>query len=439
MRKWNRNFFGRTRGANSGTNRPTAAACIQAQATLTAAFDGEADETALASARGHLKDCAHCVRHWDEWEKTRLLLRSIPAPAAPSSLLTQVLLACRLTSPEEITKTESEVLRAALADYLDSSSDAFEGATLEDAPLARFLQTVPTPPELQNQILQRTIAAPKPWWISLLPAAQVAVNGWREGWSTPRPLRWSMSLAVPALAAWLIFAGQTEYSQVPPAIETAPPVAVTPKAPDKTKPAASVSKAAAPKLSANSDWLQPLKGAIKRAANSLPVATPRKEKPENVVVAVAAPARPRVVAAHVTEPVSRPRIVEASLAKPPVKKIARAIRRAAGLAKARVVPAVDIVEHSQGAVVAVAAAPSTNRPSLNRIRRTNDGIKHQISNPYTPPSRLAKLTELDFEEAFIAVTSVRDDRPEDVRRALDEFRAAVLSEHEESEDDFDDL
>src|SRR4051794_28992697 len=70
--------------------------CSQVQQLLTTAFDGEATGEALVQAQRHLAECNDCAQSWAQWEKTRVYLRSVPVPDVPASLLTRILLACRL-------------------------------------------------------------------------------------------------------------------------------------------------------------------------------------------------------------------------------------------------------------------------------------------------------------------------------------------------------
>lgn len=65
---------------------------------LTALFDGEADDATARAARAHLLSCPACSRLWLDWTRHRDTLQSEPAPAVPPTLLWRVLIAYRVTA-----------------------------------------------------------------------------------------------------------------------------------------------------------------------------------------------------------------------------------------------------------------------------------------------------------------------------------------------------
>jgi hypothetical protein len=61
-----------------------------------------------------------------------------------------------------------------------------------------------------------------------------------------------------------------------------------------------------------------------------------------------------------------------------------------------------------------------------------------IADSHTPTPRLANLhlVDLDFDESLSAIARQRDNRPEDLGRALDEYSASLLVENTgETEED----
>lgn len=72
--------------------------CQELAPFVMALFDGEADANQAQRARAHLLVCQTCAHRWLDWNRSRDLLRSVPVPAPPPTLLWRVLMACRVAS-----------------------------------------------------------------------------------------------------------------------------------------------------------------------------------------------------------------------------------------------------------------------------------------------------------------------------------------------------
>ena len=72
--------------------------CAGLAPQLTALFDGEADETQAQQARAHLLVCPECSRAWLNWTQYRATLQSEPVPAPPPTFLWRLLIAYRVAA-----------------------------------------------------------------------------------------------------------------------------------------------------------------------------------------------------------------------------------------------------------------------------------------------------------------------------------------------------
>jgi hypothetical protein len=190
--------------------------CLAYQALLTAFFDGEATASQAASAQAHLQTCAACARAWQSWQQAQSALQALPAIPVPASLSTSVHLTSAKAQPLSASAARAEQKQAeqARAERLLEET-LFEAARgYEPQPFTPVLQSffsdVAVPSDLKQKILIATVAAPpKQSTVARM------LQGLRESATAllaPRPVRWVGALAVPAMAAFLIFASQTPES-----------------------------------------------------------------------------------------------------------------------------------------------------------------------------------------------------------------------------------
>jgi hypothetical protein len=407
---------------------PQESECDFAHNALTAAFDGQADAAQLAFVAQHRARCMDCQRLWSEWEKTRGLLRAVPAPIAPATLPEQILLTCRsLPDAEfsglqtELMQTEPVPLRADLIAYLEAPGEEFSVARL--APFA--IEAAP-PPLLSRRILERTAQAEAPR-ASLWPAIRdFFLVGSTPGARAPLAARWGFSLAVPALAAWLIFATQTSFVETPAPVTARVPMTL----PNPKTAAPEPAKKLAPSAST--------KKAAPRIAALAPNAKPQDTKPQTVKVQAAE------THADKNEETVSPRVIEVSLAS---SRISRRIRSAKKTAtnifrarRARTMPLVDKTVSVQPKLARVAFAPST---PVSRLAARRQNANLRISKPIIADSHMSTprmanlhLADMDFNESLSVIARQRDNRPEDLGRALDEYSASLLAERTgENEED----
>jgi hypothetical protein len=174
-----------------------------------ALFDGEASEEQAKRARAHLLMCQTCANRWLDWNRSRDLLRSVTVPAPPTTLMWRVLMACRLASHsgQSTSKTAAYTDRSQV---LRPTFDADSGA----------------PDALKAQILARTTQAARGQAAKPQTASSSTIS---SSWGSSsvqksrraRPVFFTPSFAVPALALWLMVL-QRDAFVVTQAPETAP-------------------------------------------------------------------------------------------------------------------------------------------------------------------------------------------------------------------------
>lgn len=76
---------------------------------LTALFDGEADALQTDDARAHLLSCPACSRLWLDWTQHRAILQSEPVPPPPPTLLWRVLIAYRVAAFAQPARRRSQL------------------------------------------------------------------------------------------------------------------------------------------------------------------------------------------------------------------------------------------------------------------------------------------------------------------------------------------
>jgi hypothetical protein len=201
---------------------------------LTALFDGEASDNETRAARHHLARCLRCSHTWQQWNQTRYLLRSVPAPSPPVGLLTRVLLACRLSALTRLPRNPQS------APPLATSADAWD--EIAHLPLGGFTwddeMTPFAPSELQDAILRRTTRRPElhashPTYHEgaervVADFTRLTVSDSLRRWKRHVP-QYAGTVAVPALLIGVVLWNQP-MTQAPVELQTTP-VATVRKAP----------------------------------------------------------------------------------------------------------------------------------------------------------------------------------------------------------------
>lgn len=388
--------------------------CMQVQSLITVAFDGEATGEALIQAQRHIAECRHCAELWAQWEYNRVLLRSVPVPAVPASLLTRILLACRLMPLQsaDFSAPADQSARAKLVQYMEALEDETTAASL-----SHIMTPVAVPHDLQRRILQATCNAPHSPRLSLvellrrwMPTAPVSRHA----------MRWGMGLAVPAMAAWFILVGQVE-SPVSSSISSAENDA-------RQNISAKNNAVKVPAIVAGAKpILKPLVKQAMGAAKALPhiaavadVSAPTSSDEDK-------PSLRRVVSSESFSGFKRSDAKAVSIAARPVSSPS-APRRVRTYTK----PAINLIENRPSGLVLAASRRTISRLPLNATP--------QISHPPVASApRLARMSESDFDEAFVAVTTARDNRPVEFGLAIDEYRAALLSDTADTEEETEEL
>ncbi len=389
--------------------------CSQVQQLLTTAFDGEATGEALVQAQRHLAECSDCAQSWAQWEKTRIYLRSVPVPDVPASLLTRILLACRLVPMQnsDFSPFSDSSAHTKLVQYLDAIEDE---STI--ASLSHIMTPVAVPSDLHRRILQATCEAPTSRSFSLA----VLLRQWMPVAPASRnAVRWGMGLAVPAMALWFVMAGQVENST-----EFAQNLSQENESQQATS--SNDRPVKVPTIIAGAKpVLKPLVKQAAAAVKALPRIAPVAVAPQMADLTENRPVLRRVADAGSLPDFERREPRTTSMAARPVSPKSPSQR-----VRPRTRPSTNLIENrSSGFVLA-----SSRRP----ISRLPLQATPQISHPSVASApRLARISESDFDEAFIAVTTARDNRPAEFGLVLDEYRAALLSDTVNAEEETEEL
>jgi len=234
-------------GNNQLNNAAPQGDCGRYSALLTAYFDGEATADEAKAARSHLAMCNSCERAWTAWGRARRMLRALPVPAAPPHLLARIVFACRIAAlPRKVTRPQAIEAEFFGASHIDVHTLAelplvgMEETALSDsnyeAPVIMpgDLPPVAPPPHLHEAILRLTIGAdaqklskaerediaPLPFEApAMLPlvvdevrpahaprSSLAELASGRARALVMGPTRIKSVFAVPALAAWLMYA-----------------------------------------------------------------------------------------------------------------------------------------------------------------------------------------------------------------------------------------
>jgi hypothetical protein len=399
------------------------AACLDYSALLTACFDGEADAAQAAQARAHLETCALCGQLWQAWTRQRALLRSLPRESAPSFLPAQIRAICRLSAllpagtPVAAQKDEGLILNAALL-------------------------PAPAPPAfLKDEILRCTTGAAIE---ALLQGAELHAPSPHTGlafWETTR--RALAAVALPAAALCVILLSQ----RAPDSVETPMPEYSAP-APSQNRAARAESvtpKAATPPKTATM-------AALARVAPPVALPSPAASSPVSVVVPAPArvpapirvPARSTVAhsataperaishfAAVSFEPPHPARDVVAAAPRP-TARVRAVVQHTAKRSSPRA-PALSTLPRVTLASWRPANLSRTSAPVLERANYVGERppvVTHPlVSQPIRVATSLpddAEATD-DDSDVLTLVSRARDNRPDDVREAVDDFRALLAS------------
>ena len=205
--------------------------CTPYEPLLTALFDGEATREQTRMARAHLEACARCADAWLSWTRTRYLLRADFVPLPPPSLLLRILLACRLSALPRKPRRCDDAPQSILfpIDVVPDLSITKDERALTNAAMPVLmldnLHAPPPPAHLHDAILRRTVGSHETMGVqevvlgadsgnatgngstqeAVMPI-ETASRPQRTRAATHRASRFLPTLAVPALAAWVMFA-----------------------------------------------------------------------------------------------------------------------------------------------------------------------------------------------------------------------------------------
>ena len=456
--------------------------------SISANSDSRSTPARLAAARAHMKSCTSCQRVWREWSRTRALLREVAAPAMPPALMEQVLLSCRMLPSQDAaaqSALENEIAHEELARYFNAPEAEYSAAFAP--PLAAFFEEKAVPAQMKSQILQQVFEVSAqaalqaqvrrervrsaqtvfamPAWQNL---SDSATNLARD-WSLPRAGRWSFALAVPALAAWVLMVS-------PPSNVALAPIPVSSGSAPSTLQSAVKSSAA--NSSFNASFFQNLlpdianriaaspalskpkatiavkptetKDATEIAAAKTTLAdttladtadeTVLEERPLASTIAASVPSQfaPRFASYSPPQPTVNPTIApkEFVIKKSPiVRKI-----------NTHKTPMLDMARSRQMSQPSVSFSDNARLIAASMLKRlpSNDerpvATMQNIEERKAAPTLIAS-TMVGFDEAFESMGRLNDDRPAEVGKAFDDYRASLMSQNngdQFSDEDLDD-
>ncbi len=181
--------------------------CAGIAPQLTALFDGEADEMQTQQARAHLLVCPECSRAWLNWTQYRATLQSEPVPAPPPTFLWRLLIAYRVAAFAHPARHRS-------------SLPTISAHALRDL-------EAPLPPRLSQHILARTTRKPSAH-VMLTPLTGPApASNARQNARAVKFRRFPL-MAAPALALWVLMLGRTDLVATFPALPSDATISVAP-------------------------------------------------------------------------------------------------------------------------------------------------------------------------------------------------------------------
>ncbi len=194
-----------TLAMKSSSSPPRDCAGIAPQ--LTALFDGEADETQSQQARAHLLVCPECSRAWLNWTQYRATLQSEPVPAPPPTFLWRLLIAYRVAAFAHPARHRG-------------ASPAFSAHVLRDL-------EAPLPPRLTQHILAQTTRKPSAH-VMLTPLTGPApASNARQNARAAKFRRFPL-MAAPALALWILMLGRTDLIATLPVLPSDATISLAP-------------------------------------------------------------------------------------------------------------------------------------------------------------------------------------------------------------------
>ena len=438
--------------------------CAQIAPQLTALFDGEADEIQAQQARAHLLSCPACSRSWLDWTQHRAVLQSEPVPTPPPTLLWRVLIAYRVAAFAQPARCGQRL-------------------PLASATALRELEA-PLPPRFSEHILARTTRKPNVH-VMLTPldgALPSAKTHWNARASRFRRVS---AWAAPALALWILLLGRGDFTAILP--RNAPATTSVPAltASDNANNSAPIAKTETTK----SDEFAPVP-IVSLANASQPVATSRAtaeaqfmafnradfgaiapaslDKPRQNRVADETMNRVLLLAMNAgRRDVARAQSVPGAAKAPAISTVVAANAQTTAQATPNSQPSIDVAP--RGAATTDATAPravTIARPNLasrvglaaltsplSSIRTTTaarlrsavfsgDSLRPRTTDVSAGGRRLARAplnegdTPLRVSRPNAAAPTLREvnfksdngPRLEDVRSAVDDFRASVASE-----------
>ena len=190
--------------------------CAGIAPQLTALFDGEADETQTQQARAHLLVCPECSRAWLNWTQYRATLQSEPVPAPPPTFLWRLLIAYRVAAFAHPARHRSNL-------------STFSAHALRDL-------EAPLPPRLSQHILAQTTRKPSAHvMLTPLIGAPPMPNA-RQKARAAKFRRFPL-MAAPALALWVLMLGRANLVATFPVLPSEATISVTSSDKGSDKPA----------------------------------------------------------------------------------------------------------------------------------------------------------------------------------------------------------
>ncbi len=366
--------------------------CVGYDALLTTHFDGQASADEAARADAHLATCAQCESLWHSWSQSRLLLQRLPSPNAPPFLLARILTICRLAS-----------LR---------SEKAMEEGWIIDATML----PAPAPPSfLKEEILRRTVGAND----SISAAREAILDGQTMGapslhtgfafWENAR--RALAATALPAAALLVIV-----FSQRPPEPLSSPAKQYS-RTPQTTI------------QSANED-----DGAPKSAIAAPPKTVAFTPRAARFVV-------PPKLGAPVFALAARPAFARGKIAFEPLPKFEpisfpapRPPKSSQQSPKKTVMSTAPHKSTAPRSSTLPSVTPALWHPMISEIRmqpiKSVSPAAFKVTIPISPllATLVVENSETsDENDVLDLVSRARDNRPDDVREAMDDFRALLAS------------
>ena len=367
--------------------------CADYDALLTARFDGETSAEQAARADAHLVACARCESLWRAWSQSRSLLQKLPSPPAPPFLMARILTVCRIASMR--------------------SEKVMEESWTIDATML----PAPAPPSfLKDEILRRTVGAGD----SISAAREAILVG--------------QTTSAPSLHTGFAFWENTRRALAATALPAAALLVIvfSQRAPEPlSSPTKQYSRAAQTKVQSTNQEQRVPQNVVAttpktvvfapRAANF--VAPPKTEAPK-LQVPVFAPAARIIFARGKIAVAPLPKFEPISFPTPKSNQNSR--RLAAKKAAESTAPRVSTPSLATPAIWRIAISETNAEPIQS--------VLPIVAKVTIPPSQLRATLiaensqSSDEDEVLDLVSRARDNRPDDVRETMDDFRALLASD-----------